>query len=284
MLGALRRRGGNGGTGSVGKLPHKKRPHKKRKMQWRWESTNRSWAAAVTLRSSPGNSYTPGCAPQLRQHALLRASAAPCLLPLPPGSAAPCRGERGRMISRQGEAAQVHAPPPAGVPPWTPPHAAHFATAGVRASVMGVRMGNSALLHRKASASVELPPVSAFSSHPWLPASAPAVSSYRSSAAQGAGRGRAAGGRWWARHAGGQVQHGGRCSTACPGRRAPLTGQQPNLLQRRLHVHMVVDGHVAACGWAQAGGERSNTREHKSCSARPERQGGAHGAPVRKEP
>lgn len=48
----------------------------------------------------------------------------------------------------------------------TPLTPAHRATTGVRPSVMGVRTGNSALLHRKASARVEEPPVSTLSIQP----------------------------------------------------------------------------------------------------------------------
>ena len=54
----------------------------------------------------------------------------------------------------------------------------HLATAGVRASVIGVRTGNIALLQRKARARVELPPDRALSIQERCVVSGSAVSSY----------------------------------------------------------------------------------------------------------
>lgn len=53
----------------------------------------------------------------------------------------------------------------------------YFATTGVNARVIGVLIGNRALLHRNASATVELPPDKNLSNHPGCLFSS-AVSSY----------------------------------------------------------------------------------------------------------
>ncbi len=53
----------------------------------------------------------------------------------------------------------------------------YLATVGVRARVMGVRTGKSALLQINASANVELPPESILSSQLWFSGVAPAASS-----------------------------------------------------------------------------------------------------------
>lgn len=75
----------------------------------------------------------------------------------------------------------------AAAPPSSLP-CAHRATAGVSARVMGVRMGNRALLHRKARARVEPPPVSTLSSQPFsLASSFSAASSYSPPAPESAG-------------------------------------------------------------------------------------------------
>ena len=129
---------------------------------------------------------------------------------------------------------------------------------------MGVRTGNSALLQMKASASVELPPVSTLSIHPlfWAvacaSASAPsaAASSYFSSA------GRAVVGSLSRQVQAGQAvggmvaaadTHERMCTcnlraraSCCCGVLTALTRQQPNLLQRGPHIHVVVDSHIAA--------------------------------------
>lgn len=147
--------------------------------------------------------------------------------------------------------------------------ATHRATTGVSPSVMGVRTGKSALLQMKASARVELPPLSTRSSHPFScsrcctapasPAAADASSALSSEARAGGGQEAPgqrdvgtpamhalAGGcsprRSW--RSPGQPSHAGR--TDAPPQRV-LTRQQANLLQRALHVNMVVDCHIAAC-------------------------------------